>query len=191
MTMNENNFLQTASQTVGPYFHQGLIFGGENNLLQNQTTGTQIWLRGTVRDGDDQAVPDAMLEIWQADTQGFYNHQADPNQSKADPHFMGFGRAATDIHGAYWFRTIKPGIVAGQVAPYINLRLFSRGVLIHMVTRLYFSDETSNNQDAVLNSLPKTRRTTLIATRNDAPDGLTYRFDVQMQGPNETVFFDV
>jgi protocatechuate 3,4-dioxygenase, alpha subunit len=178
--------IQSASQTVGPFFHNALIRGGENMMVNDQTRGTRIWLRGQVLDGDGQPVPDAMLEIWQSDAFGRFNHESDPEQAQADLHFLGFGRSPTDANGAYWFRTIKPGSRDGT--PYINVRLFMRGLLIHLVTRVYFSDEAN---DAALNFLEPERRSTLIARREDAPDGLTYRFDIHLQGQLETVFFDV
>jgi protocatechuate 3,4-dioxygenase, alpha subunit len=178
--------IQSASQTVGPFFHDALIRGGENMMVNDQTRGTQILLRGRVLDGDGQPVPDAMLEVWQADSTGRFNHESDPGQAQADPHFLGFGRSPTDANGAYWFRTIKPGSRDGT--PYINVRLFMRGLLIHLVTRIYFSDEVNNT---ALNFLEPARRETLIATREDGADGLTYRFDIHLQGELETVFFDV
>jgi protocatechuate 3,4-dioxygenase, alpha subunit len=178
--------IQSASQTVGPFFHDALIRGGENMMVNDQTRGTRIWLRGRILDGDGQPVPDAMLEVWQADSTGRFNHESDPEQAQADPHFSGFGRSPTDANGAYWFRTIKPGSRDG--AAHINVRLFMRGLLIHLVTRIYFSDESN---DEVLNFLEPARRQTLIATREDGADGLTYRFDIHLQGDLETVFFDV
>ena len=89
-------------------------------------------------------IPDALVEIWQPDAQGYFHHPADPNQTKADPNFRGFGRAETVNGGKYSFKTVKPGVIAGGAAPYINVRLFSRGMLIHAITRIYFSDEASN-----------------------------------------------
>ena len=180
------NIKQTASQTVGPFFHNALIRDGENILVNQHTRGERIWLRGTVMDGEGQVITDAILEIWQADASGIYKHPTDPKHSQADPHFTGFGRAGTDKNGAYWFYTILPSTQA--TTPYINLRLFMRGLLIHLVTRIYFADHPS---DPVLNSLEPSRKSCLIATREDNPDGLTYRFDIHMQGELETVFFDV
>ena len=178
--------IQSASQTVGPFFHDALIRGGENMMVNDQTQGTRIWLRGQVLDGDGQPVPDAMLEVWQADSTGRFNHEFDPEHTQADPHFVGFGRSPTDTNGAYCFRTVKPGPRDGP--PHINVRLFMRGLLIHLVTRIYFPDEV--NDDA-LSFLEPERRKTLIATREDGADGLTYRFDIHLQGDLETVFFDV
>jgi protocatechuate 3,4-dioxygenase alpha subunit len=186
---------QTPSQTIGPFFHYGLIFGGENILVKERTAGERITIKGTVFDGDGEPVPDAMIEIWQADAQGFFNHPADPNQARADKHFQGFGRSDTVNGGRFLFKTIKPGPVVQEnqpeQAPYVNARVFSRGMLIHAVTRLYFSDEPANEQDPVLNSVAPERRATLIARRQDSEDWPTYRFDIHLQGDRETVFFDI
>jgi protocatechuate 3,4-dioxygenase, alpha subunit len=184
--MMSTELIQSASQTVGPFFHDALIRGGENIMVNDQTRGTRIWLRGRVLDADGQPVPDAMLEVWQADSSGRFNHESDPEHAQADANFFGFGRSPTDANGAYWFRTIKPGSREGTA--HINVRLFMRGLLIHLVTRIYFSDEAN---DAALNFLEPARRSTLIATREDGAAGLTYRFDIHLQGELETVFFDV
>jgi protocatechuate 3,4-dioxygenase, alpha subunit len=181
---------QSPSQTVGPFFHFSLLSGGENILVNDQTKGEKIRIVGTVFDGDGQPIPDAMLEIWQADSQGFFNHPLDPNQKQADQNFKGFGRADTQA-GTYEFVTVKPGRVPGEdnqlQAPHINVRLFARGMLIHIYTRIYFSDESANASDALLNSVDDARRWTLIA---QAEPDYTYRFDIHMQGANETVFFE-
>jgi protocatechuate 3,4-dioxygenase alpha subunit len=186
---------QTPSQTVGPFFDFGLIFPGEEDLLRSDPTGERIMIRGAVFDGDGAPVPDAMIETWQADANGIYNHPADPRSAEAGPHFTGFARAATDPNGAFSIRTVKPGAVDGQ-APHIGVRVFARGMLIHAYTRIYFADEPSNAQDPVLN-LPGvgSRAGTLIAAREDAggedAGGVTlYRFDIRLQGDRETVFFD-
>ena len=181
---------QSPSQTVGPFFHYGLIHGKENILINEQTAGQHIDLKGYVFDGDGAPVPDALIEIWQADAQGFFNHPADPNQAKADPNFRSFGRSATVNGGQFYFRTVKPGAIPGMPTPYINVRIFSRGMLIHIFTRLYFADEPGNADDPVLNNVPAERRPTLIARREDTQDVLTYRFDIRLQGQGETVFFN-
>src|SRR5436190_641783 len=127
--------IQTGSQTVGPFFHDGLIFGGENILVNEKTTGERILLEGTVFDGDGAPVPDALVEIWQPDAQGFFNHPADPNCGQADKAFRGFGRADTVNQGKFYFKTVKPGALVAangaKQAPYINVRIFARGMLIH------------------------------------------------------------
>lgn len=180
---------QSPSQTVGPFFHYGLIRGGENLMVDDQTAGQRIYLKGQVIDGDGVPVPDAMVEIWQADAEGYFNHPADPNQAKADQHFRGFGRSDTLGEG-YWFKTIKPGAIPGTPTPYINVRVFARGMLIHAYTRLYFSDEPGNETDPLLTAIDPARRDTLIARLTDASDFPTYRFDIRLQGEGETVFFN-
>jgi protocatechuate 3,4-dioxygenase alpha subunit len=184
---------QSANQTVGPFFRIGLIYGEpQNDLVQEETIGQRIKITGVVFDGDEQPIPDAMVEIWQPDANGIYNHPADPLHQEADPHFRGFGRAENRKGGSYEFKTIKPGGRDGQ-APYVNVRLFARGMLIHSVTRIYFADEPANADDPLLNSLDSDRRDTLIASlENSSSDqgSPTYRFDIHMQGDKETVFFD-
>src|SRR5579871_1631722 len=137
---------QTPSQTVGPFFHFGLKF--DNVLVDDQTRGQRIYIKGRVIDGDGQPVPDAMIEIWQPDAQGIFNSPADPRHADVDPHFRGNGRAETRPAGYFSFKTIKPGRVAWNEetlqAPHINVRVFARGMLLHAATRLYFSDEDSN-----------------------------------------------
>lgn len=186
---------QTGSQTVGPFFSIGLIKGGENLLVQERTAGQRIYITGKVLDGDGQPVNDALVEIWQADAQGIYNHPADPRREQADPHFQGFGRCGSDDDGNFSFKTIKPGPVPfnseRDQAPHLNVRVFSRGMLLHAVTRLYFSDEAANASDPVLNSIDdRERRKTLIAIRDDSEGTPTYRFDIHLQGERETVFFE-
>lgn len=182
---------QSPSQTIGPFFHDGLIRGGENILTTPKTQGQHIVIQGQVLDGDNHPVPDAMVEIWQADAYGFFNHPEDPNQSQADPNFGGFGRAETVDDGRFTFHTIKPGIIPGEQTPYINVRIFARGMLVHAVTRLYFADEAGNAHNDVLNAVPAERRETLMATPEDSPGFPTYRFNIHLQGEQETVFFDL
>jgi len=185
---------QTPSQTVGPFFHPGLVHGEENVLVDEETSGQRIRIMGKVFDGDGNPVVDALLEIWQADGQGFFNHPADPNCLQADKHFRGFGRAGTIHEGRFEFKTVKPGPVPGRdgqnQAPHISIRVFSRGMLIQAYTRLYFPGESSNEIDPVLNSIDSERRATLIAVHEDSGDLPTYRFDIHLQGENETVFFE-
>jgi protocatechuate 3,4-dioxygenase alpha subunit len=185
---------QTPSQTVGPFFHFGLIAGDATVLVNERTSGKRIYVQGRVLDGDGQPVPDALVEIWQADARGYFNHPADPQQAQADPFFRGFGRSDTMDEGHFRFKTIKPGPVtwaeAQLQAPHINVRLFARGMLIHAVTRLYFSDEPANERDPVLASLAPARRQTLIARLEEGDDLPCYCFDIRLQGEPETVFFD-
>jgi protocatechuate 3,4-dioxygenase, alpha subunit len=193
MTLKTPMLEQTPSQTVGPFFHYGLIFGGENVLVNDLTRGKHIVVTGRVFDGDGAPIPDAMIEIWQADAQGIFNHPNDPNHANADPNFHGFGRADTRDSGRFVFKTIKPGAVMGHdgnpQASHLNVHVFSRGVLIHATTRLYFSDEPANETDALLSTIPESRRHTLIATLQHSNDVPTYQFDIHLQGENETVFF--
>jgi protocatechuate 3,4-dioxygenase, alpha subunit len=179
---------QSASQTVGPFFSFSLVSSGENILVTPQTKGERITLKGNVVDGDGEAIPDALLEIWQADAEGKFNHPSDPQYSSADKTFRYFGRSAT-LEG-FSFRTVKPGVISNHAVPFINVRVFARGMLIHAVTRVYFSDE-DNAKDALFASIPRERQHTLIAKREDTPDGTLYHFDIVLQGKNETVFFDL
>jgi protocatechuate 3,4-dioxygenase alpha subunit len=185
---------QTPSQTVGPFFYDGMFRGGENILATDQTRGQPIVITGQVLDGDGEPVPDAVIEIWQADAEGIFNHPADPRRAAADPNFRGFGRAATREGGTYEFHTVKPGRVpdrAGALqAPHIDMRVFARGMLIHADTRLYFEDEPANADDVLLTSVDPARRHTLLAARLDGPDRPEYRFDIRLQGDDETVFFE-
>jgi protocatechuate 3,4-dioxygenase alpha subunit len=184
---------QTPSQTVGPFFHFGLKF--DNVLVNDQTRGQRIYIRGNVIDGDKEPVPDAMIEIWQPDARGIFNSPADPRHTDADPHFRGFGRAETRPAGQYTFKTIKPGRIPWNAdqdqAPHINVRIFARGMLLHVTTRLYFSDEDSNDTDPVLALIDDpVRRQTLIAQLELSDELPTYHFNIVLQGEGETVFFD-
>ena len=193
---------QTPSQTVGPYFAYGLTpeqyrypfrSTASNVIAKAGTDGTHIRIEGQVFDGQGDPVPDAMIEIWQANAHGRYNHPDDDRQDNLlDPDFKGFGRVGTDSDGGFWFETVKPGAIDRACAPHINVIVFMRGMLSHAYTRVYFSDEaTANDGDPVLSVVEAARRGTLIARRDEQPGGIVYRFDIHMQGQNETVFFDV
>jgi protocatechuate 3,4-dioxygenase alpha subunit len=191
----------TPSQTVGPFFKYGLTPDGKydwndaftGNLVTPDTSGERIRIEGRVFDGDGAVVPDAMLEIWQADAQGRFS---DPQDKRALPNstFKGFGRCGTDADGGYFFDTMKPGQVADPdgtaQAPHILLAVFGRGMLMHFYTRIYFDGEPANAADPVLALVPAERRGTLMATRK-AGAASVYHFDVRLQGDNETVFFDI
>jgi protocatechuate 3,4-dioxygenase alpha subunit len=185
---------QSPSQTVGPFFHNGMIRGGDNVLVTQQTIGQRIQIVGAVFDGDGQPVPDALVEIWQADANGYFNHPADAHQAQADKHFRGFGRADTQDECRFCFKTVRPGPVPGPdgqaQAPHVTVRVFARGMLIHAHTRLYFPDESANAVDAVLNSIESARRSTLVAAREGTGDPPVYRFDIYLQGERETAFFE-
>ncbi len=188
---------QTPSQTVGPYFAYGLspeqygydfasIAGGD--MAPAEVEGQRIRVEGRVFDGAGAVVPDALVEIWQADAQGRYAHPSDPRGSNAS--FKGFGRfgTGTDKQNRFIFDTVKPGAIDAGQAPHLNVVLTMRGMLLHAFTRIYFADEASNATDPVLHLVPEDRRHTLIA---QPIGGNVYRFDIQMQGAHETVFFDV
>ncbi len=180
----------TASQTVGPFYSIGMEQLYVTDIAPSAAAGDKIAIHGRVIDGNGEPVNDAVLEIWQANAQGKYAHPDDEQQKKVTPGFKGFGRIPTDDNGAFRFKTIKPGSVAGprgmQQAPHLLIAVFMRGLLIHLVTRLYFPDEPANATDPVLNLVPAERRATLIATKSD--DGLEW--NMILQGENETVFFD-
>jgi protocatechuate 3,4-dioxygenase alpha subunit len=192
----------TPSQTVGPFFAYGLTPSGKyewndaftNNLVTAEASGERIRIEGRVFDGDGQPVPDCMLEIWQADAQGRF---ADPKDNRAMPNskFRGFGRCGTDANGDYAFDTIKPGQVADPdgkpQAPHILLAIFARGMLLQNYSRIYLDGEAANTADPVLALVPIERRPTLIARRVPGSGNAVYRFDIHLQGNNETVFFDI
>jgi protocatechuate 3,4-dioxygenase alpha subunit len=187
---------QTPSQTVGPFFAFGLIRGDEHVLVNDLTKGQRIIVHGHVFDGGGAAIDDAMVEIWQADAAGVYNHPDDPRHRQVDPHFRGGGRAGTNNREReYRFKTVKPGPVpwqGGEVqAPHLDMRVFARGMLLHVITRVYFSDERDNGQDPILSSIRDAeRRKTLIAVHEAIQDAPTYRMDIHLQGDRETVFFN-
>mgnify|MGYP002632386944 CR=1 FL=1 len=200
----------TPSQTVGPFFAYGLTPKGrcewdpngsyawkntvESNLVTPDVSGTRIRIEGCIYDGDGKPINDAMIEIWQADAQGRYS---DPRDNRALPNtqFKGFGRSATDKAGVFAFDTVKPGAVPGPngkpQAPHIVVCIFSRGMLRQIYTRLYFSDEPANTSDPILSLVPADRRETLIAHKQAGTEPALYRFDVRVQGENETVFFQI
>ena len=195
---------QTPSQTVGPFFAYGLVpeqynyaFASvaDGNMVDDTTEGQRIRILGHVYDGAGDLVPDALIEIWQANAHGRYNHPADDRKDNLlDPNFRGFGRTGTGTtpDNRFVFNTIKPGSVDGEQAPHLNVIVLMRGMLLHAYTRIYFSDEgESNATDPLLSLVPEDRRGTLIATRDVELPGRVYRFDIHMQGDRETVFFDV
>jgi protocatechuate 3,4-dioxygenase alpha subunit len=186
-----------SSQTIGPFFHDGLMRADARRtlLIAPETIGERIRIAGYVYDGDGVGVPDAMIEIWQANHHGRYNHPADGRDLPLDPSFHGFGRAATAADGSYAFETIKPGRVPFDdqrlQAPHICVAMFARGLLNHAFTRLYFADEPANADDPVLRLVPSDRRATLLARRADDDQAVVYHFDIVLQGLGETVFFNL
>jgi len=200
---------ETASQTAGPYVHIGLAprdagfdifeknFG--NVLVQPETKGERIRVEGIVYDGSGTPLRDVLIEIWQANAEGKYAHPGDHQPGKrVDPAFRGWGRACSDFETGLWsFQTIKPGPVAGRrgktMAPHLNLWIVARGINVGLNTRMYFEDEAAANAaDPVINLIEwQVRRNTLIAKKEQRGGETVYRFDIRLQGENETVFFDV
>ncbi|HET9045672.1 MAG TPA: protocatechuate 3,4-dioxygenase subunit alpha [Casimicrobiaceae bacterium] len=199
---------ETASQTAGPYVHIGLapkaagfdIFDKNFGpvLAGPKTKGEHITIEGRVLDGSGTPLRDVLIEIWQANAAGKYNHPADGQNKPIDKSFRGWGRGCSDFaSGTYTFETIKPGSVIGRnkrpMAPHVNFWIVARGINIGLSTRMYFSDEAAANaKDPVLNLIEwEVRRKTLIAKREVRKGKVVYRFDINLQGPDETVFFDV
>lgn len=189
--------IPTPSQTVGSFFHLGLARPEWSDLTRQNPAGQRIVIEGRVIDGDGAPVPDALIELWQANAAGRYAHPDDRQADKPlDPNFRGYGRAATDNAGAYRFVTIKPGPVPGRgnslQAPHLNLAVFARGMLKQLFTRLYFAGEPQNADDPLLSSLDDASgRQTLIAVKGVEDTVPTYHFDIVLQGERETVFLDL
>jgi protocatechuate 3,4-dioxygenase alpha subunit len=181
----------TPSQTIGPFFHDALLDEDRSELVSPDDPEA-IKIVGTVYDGAGEVVPDAMVEIWQANTAGRYNHPADDREGvPLDEAFSGFGRAGTDANGGFSFSTVKPGPVPtsdGKVqAPHILVSVFARGLLKRLLTRIYFPDEEeANAADPVLSSIEdRELRRTLVAR----DEGGALRFDIHLQGDGQTAFF--
>jgi len=207
--VNELPYLkETASQTAGPYVHIGLspkqagfdIFHKNftNVLAGPKTKGEKIRIEGRVFDGSGTPLRDVLIEIWQANAAGKYNHPADRQNKAIDKSFRGWGRGCSDFEtGVYAFETIKPGAVMGRngrlMAPHVSFWIVARGINIGLATRMYFSDEAAANaRDPVLNLIEwEVRRKTLVGQREARKGAVVYRFDIHLQGPDETVFFDV
>jgi protocatechuate 3,4-dioxygenase, alpha subunit len=187
------SFQATTSQTVGPYFHVGLSHLYRHELAGPMARGQRIRILGKVFDGDGVPVPDALIEVWQANTEGRYAHPEDQRHDvPLDDEFTGFGRIPTDAQGSFEFTTIKPGPVpesgGRSQAPHIVVSVFMRGLLKHALTRIYFDGESANATDPVLLRVPAERRTTLLAV---AGREAVYHWEIHMQGERETVFFAV
>jgi protocatechuate 3,4-dioxygenase alpha subunit len=194
-----SNSLLTGSQTLGPFFHDCMLREDacRNVLATPDTEGERIRIVGTVIDGDGVPLPDALVEIWQANHNGRYNHPADTRDLPLDPAFSGFGRSGTDADGAFWFETVRPGAVPfnseQMQAPHICVLVAGRGLLNHLYTRLYFADEPASAADPILMLVPAERRGTLLAQPStDHSSGMVvYQFNIVLQGEGETVFFRV
>lgn len=197
---------ESASQTAGPYVHIGLAPGAAGFDIYKQelgwdiagpnAKGEHIRVEGCVIDGMDAPIKDVLLEVWQANAEGHYAHPE--GGGDVEDGFRGWGRVITDFETGEWgFDTVKPGKTGGRngstQAPHLNLWIVSRGVNIGLNTRLYFDDETeANAADPVLKLIEwENRRGTLLAKRSERDGEIVYRFDIRLQGEDETVFFDV
>jgi protocatechuate 3,4-dioxygenase alpha subunit len=190
----DTNLVPTPSQTVGPFFRIELTADEHCTrcVAGPQAKGERVWITFRVLDGDGAPVNDAMLEIWQADSNGKYNHADDSQPKPLDPGWTGFGRLATGEDGSCVLETIKPGPVPNGTlqAPHLTLAVFARGMLKQLYTRVYFAGDAANDKDPVLQLAPPERRDTLMARPDPARPGY-WLFDVILQGDRETVFFDV
>lgn len=199
---------ETASQTAGPYVHIGLAPGAAGfqifrrelgwDIAGPNAPGERIRVEGIVIDGTGSPVKDVLLEVWQADANGVHAHPEDQRRDQVAEGFRGWGRVITDFDTGLWaFDTVKPGPVPGRngsrQAPHISLWIVARGINIGLHTRLYFDDEAeANAADPVLNMIEHVnRRPTLVAQRSMRDGKPVYRFDIRLQGDNETVFFDL
>jgi protocatechuate 3,4-dioxygenase alpha subunit len=189
----------TPTQTVGPFFLDCLLREdmGRNVLRRPETEGLPIRIEGHLYDGDHAPVPDGLVEIWQADAHGRYTDGAGGSGSP-DTSFIGYGRSGTDDTGLFWFESIKPCAVpfdqhttAVMQSPHIGVMIHARGLLNHLVTRLYFADEPGNLADPVLLRVPESRRSTLLAVPEPGTMPALYRFDIILQGAGETAFFNL
>ena len=168
----------TPAQTVGPFYGFALPYPGGPQIVE----GGDLRVHGAVFDGAGELVPDALIEVLQADQDGHFSQ----NQSH-DTGFAGFGRCSTAPDGRFAFTTVKPGPLSPGRAPHLSFIVHARGLLLHLHTRMYFPDEAVNDTDPVLNAVPVDRRHTLIGAATE--HGI--RFDIRMQGAEETVFFDI
>ncbi|TRW96492.1 protocatechuate 3,4-dioxygenase subunit alpha [Paracoccus sp. M683] len=206
MTQKLDYLRESASQTAGPYVHIGLAPGAAGfdiyreelgwDIAGPNAKGERIRVEGLVIDGIGSPVKDVLIEVWQANADGHYAHPEGGGQ--VEDGFRGWGRVITDFDTGKWgFDTVKPGAVMGRygrlMAPHMNLWIVARGINIGLNTRMYFSDEAeANANDPVINLVEwEKRRATLIAKREDRDGTPVYRFDIRLQGDDETVFFDI
>jgi protocatechuate 3,4-dioxygenase alpha subunit len=184
----------TTSQTVGPFFKIGFEWLNRDNLIGDGVSGERVTIQGRIFDGDGAPVPDAIVEVWQANAHGKYDHPEDTQDKPLEPGFKGYGRIPVSPEGLFRLATIKPGPVPGlngkEQAPHLLISIFMRGLLKRLVTRMYFPDDERNATDPILSLVEPARRSTLIAKKTAGGPG-TLEWNVVLQGPEETVFFDV
>ena len=187
--------MPTASETVGPFFSIGLCAPSPSNLVPEQPSATTcvITVKGRVLDGDGQGVPDAVLEIWRADELGMFSGADDSASCNGRGVPSGFARIPTNDRGEFAIQTIKPGAMKAANneihAAHLAVVIFMRGLLRHLLTRIYFPQEPANEKDPVLKVVPAERRKTLIATQSSG-DKNEFVWNVCLQGDEETVFFE-
>ena len=204
MTERDTTLVATPSQTVGPFFDFGLTTPNAalGQMAGPDTPGARIRLRVRVYDGAGAVVPDAVVEVWQADASGAYPGVPDRRPATPGQAFLGWGRLGTNEDGTCEFHTIRPGrvpTVDGLAASHVDVCLFARGLLRHIFTRIYFAGDPALSDDPVLALVPEDRRDTLFAHAEGRPEGLRYMtaeadvwvFDLRLQGERETVFFDL
>ena len=183
----------STSQTVGPFFAIGLTRLKLDNLVGEGVSGERVTIAGRMLDGDGEPVPDGLVETWQANAHGKYAHPEDDQNKSLETGFKGYGRVMTDDQGRFQFTTIKPGSVPAPdgktQAPHIAVSVFARGLERRLVTRIYFPDEPNNSSDFALNLVEPQRRETLIARKVADKVGML-EWNIILQGPGETVFFD-
>jgi protocatechuate 3,4-dioxygenase alpha subunit len=188
------DLVPTPSQTAGPFFAIELTTDEHcvKCVAGQQAKGDRVWITFRVLDGDGVPVNDAMLEIWQADSNGKYNHPDDTQPKKLDPGWRGFGRIATGEDGSCVLETIRPGSIGPGTpqAPHLTMAVFARGMLKALYTRVYFGGDAANDEDPILRLVPPERRETLLARPDPSRPGY-WSFEVRLQGDQETVFFDV
>jgi len=188
------DLVPTPSQTVGPFFAIELTTDEHcvKCVASPQAKGERVWITFRVLDGDGIPVNDAMLEIWQADSSGKYNHPDDIQPKNLDPGWRGFGRIATGEDGSCVLETIRPGRIGPGTpqAPHLTVATFARGMLKPLYTRVYFDGDAANDEDPILRLVPPERRETLLARPDPSRPGY-WSFDVRLQGDQETIFFDV
>jgi len=181
----------TPSQTIGPFYFGTVTNTYRHDMAVPGVAGERIEIVLTLYDAEGAVVPDGLIEIWQANSHGRYDHPEDCRNLPLDPGFEGFGRASTDGRGCARFGTVKPGRVpwpaGGLQAAHINISVFARGVLNRLATRLYFDGDAALAEDPVLELVEPERRATLIATRDGS--GL-WQMPLHLGGARETVFFD-